>query len=250
VTFTATVEFANEAEVACVSRPRAQPAARIPRAGCKPASLASPATSMRRGQHGPHPGCLRGAPCAHGVGRRRCLPDSRLMRARDAVATELVKTLQQITSSMVVTQSSEQRLPAAHAGAGAASSAAAVKSGPAAAAVEPVQAVPSTEVTPATIVADFGNSARRPLALENAQARLQDGSEEYWGHLFLALQELLFHPEPASRPASSEPFISAMLDLPEKYVELLRKRLTPVLVIVCSTPCALLPRECRRVVAT
>ena len=86
-----------------------------------------------------------------------------------------------------------------------------------------------------SIVEDFGNSARRELALDNARARLQQGGEDFWGELFIALQNLLFRPEPELRPASSEPYVEAMLALPEPYVELLRKRLTPVLLKKLTT---------------
>lgn len=143
-----------------------------------------------------------------------------------------MKTLHQITSNLVVKQQGEQRPPAMQASS--------VNAGPAAAGGGPApsRAVPAAESAPhkntlsaATIVGDFGHAGRREAALGTARARLETGGEDFWSELFLAMQTMLFNPDPASRPASSEPYVQAMLGLPETYVELLRKRLTPVLVI-------------------
>jgi len=171
------------------------------------------------------------------------------------VATEMIKYLQQVTSSLVVKQGQNAQ-PASKAPESASSfsrsapvaaapapaqqrSAPAPTPAPAPAPVAPRQpevipqlvAPRQLEVTPATIVEDFGKAASREMALNNARMRLQKGGEEYWGELFLALQNLLFRPEPELRPGSSEPYVEAMLSLPEPFVELLRKRLTPVLVL-------------------
>jgi hypothetical protein len=89
--------------------------------------------------------------------------------------------------------------------------------------------------TAASIVEGFGRPQSREAALNAARVRLQAGGEAFWGELFAELQNVMFIPEPERRPASSEPFIEAMLALPEPYVELLRKRLTPVLLKKLTT---------------
>ena len=195
--------------------------------------------------------------------------------ARDAfasvastVATELIKTLQQITSSLVVQQEGRSSAPAAMDGASskvptnvasvpahapipapAPAPAAAIGGGesggagqaeryvgaPAAAKAPPAPAPKAEMATAASIVEGFGRPQSREAALNAARVRLQAGGEAFWGELFAELQNLMFIPEPERRPASSEPYIEAMLALPEPYVELLRKRLTPVLLKKLTT---------------
>jgi hypothetical protein len=177
------------------------------------------------------------------------------------VATELIKTLRQITSSLIVNNdfqgeslNASSRAPQSvqiPAASTAAAPAVAVPPQHVSPAVLPPQpaVVPAQkmepprqeEVTPATIVRDFGSSALRetavrhaslllfyfvvsmraarscsmlrmrrmtPLArLRNARARLQQAGEDFWGELFQALQNLLFRPEPELRPATSEVFL-------------------------------------------
>ena len=165
-----------------------------------------------------------------------------------AVATELIKTLQQITSNLVIKEGAGSPPEAARsASINAASSAGRAGTGvpsktepvpgptPAAAqglsAGRLVSPPRQEEVTAATIIADFGIAARREAALQQAHARLQQGGDDFWAELFVALQTLLFNPECELRPETSEPYVEGMLTLPEQYIEQLRKRLTPVLVL-------------------
>ena len=182
------------------------------------------------------------------------------------VATELIKTLQQITSSLVVQQEGRSSAPAALDGASSKepnnvasaparapisdpATAPAAAFGGASAAPPAVQAppapAPKAEITTAaSIIEGFARPQSREAALNAARVRLQAGGEAFWGELFAELQNVMFIPEPERRPASSEPFIEAMLALPEPYVELLRKRLTPVLLKKLTTKRApTVPRE-------
>jgi hypothetical protein len=173
------------------------------------------------------------------------------------VATELIKTLQQITSSLVVQQEGRSITPADMDGASskdpnnvaaapvrapfpAPAPAPAAASGgdsaaPAAAKAPPAPAPKAEMATAASIIEGFGRPQSHEAALNAARVRLQAGGEAFWGELFAELQNVMFMPEPERRPASSEPYIEAMLALPEPYVELLRKRLTPVLLKKLTT---------------
>ena len=168
------------------------------------------------------------------------------------MATELLKTLHQITSNLVVKSNGVDNAPAAQDGTSSNGPSSAVAAPapapiparapvPAAAAPpapvhkQPPQAPVPEVVTAASMIEGFGHPQSRESALNSARASLQQGGEAFWGELFAALQNLLFFPEPAKRPASSEPYIEAMLALPEPYVELLRKRLTPVLLKKLTT---------------
>ena len=139
-----------------------------------------------------------------------------------------MKTLHQITSNLVVKQEGEQRPLAVQTNNVGAGPVAAGGSPTASRAVHTPDTVPQKrpEINAASIVEDFGNAARCDTALGNARTRLQMGGEDFWGELFLALQNLLFNPDPASRPASSEPYIKAMLALPETYVAVSYTHLT------------------------
>ena len=224
VTFTATVEFANEAEIASASNPSKVPGTPLPRR--------CPRSSFHQHFHFSAFLLLR----AQAAESKRACILTATCGVKRAVATELIKTLQQITSNLVVQQPPAGGVPSASAASAnsAVQHAAAAPQAPSVAPapahfVQPQEQRQPEMATAASLVADFGIFARRDAALASVRAQLQKGGEDFWSELFEALQNLLFHPEPDRRPVSSESYVEAMLALPEVYVDLLRKRLTPVL---------------------